>query len=177
MKKLLSVAAFILLLASHASAQFTKLLEFSGSPLANGLTPTVGSSRGDFMDANGDGVPDLIISDKSTPKLDVVSGANHSERWEYPLTGILPSAVQKLRFFGFYELDGDQSFKEVVMGERSGNKIIAILIAIFDDSPVARFGEEYRLMGIGDYLGNGKMQILITDPAPANPRIELWGYE
>lgn len=177
------VAALVLAIPAHAQEL---QVEWQGPPGATPISGFAPLKPAEFlMDANGDGIADLVINDEATHQLIVVSGADRSTQWTYPL-GFDAEVQQQAKQGGlseedvlveFVEIVGDGGLKEAVVARRQGNRLIGVLEGgkVNVESGVVLFGQQYVLLGIDDYDDDGDVELYLGETEKRV--VELWGPE
>ncbi len=167
----------VLLMLAFVAAVSSQELEMewqspAGSQPITGFAPLKPAEY--LMDANGDGKQEIAMFDKvmKPVKLVVISGKDQLEKWEYTL----PEEVNaKTKLIGFYEIARDGGFKEAVIVQREGNKLIGVLEGgkVKVESGVVQFSQNYVLLGIDDYDADGDLEMYIGETE--KNVVEIWG--
>lgn len=172
MKKylLLSLAAYLLLLSvGEALAQIELEGAFPGKA-ANGYTaPPIGTR----MDFTGDGVPDMVFIPPDFPVLIIHDGAEPTIQWFIPeVDDTVIITFAKATVIGYFELDGSNSFKEIILAEKKGQRFINPIV-IDINGTVLWDGSGKELLTIANMDGDTCDEIVAGNPAV--PQVEIWG--
>ncbi len=135
------------------------------------------------MDFNGDGVPDIsfIVTDKALPKLIViVDGTDPEHRWT-----VLPEIGDEVALdfsrasvIGFYELDGSNDTKEIVLAEKQLRRYLNPVVIDADGNLLSELKDGTSntvLLTIQNMEADVTEEVVVFNPQI--PQVEIWGVQ
>jgi len=149
--------------ATNLFAQIELEATFPGKATSGYTAPPIGTR----MDFTGDGVPDMVFIPDDFPVLIIQDGADPNQRWQVPL----PSGIIAI-LIGFFEINHDPGFKEIVLAEKKGQRFINPIV-IDVNGAVLWDGSGKELLTIADMDGDTCDEIVASDPTV--PQVEIWG--
>ena len=179
MKNIFWVLVTIVGFHFQANAQSGLQLEWAG-PRANApdhgfapLKPAEFLQAG--IDANADGINDLVTWEQASGQLIITSGADRTTTWYFPVPPEISADKNRFAFHGFFKIlenAATPGMKQLILGKRNGRKIVSSVV-IADTGVVKQFSETDVLMALDDYDNDGFVEILNGNRE--NGRIEIWG--
>ena len=175
------VTITFLIPVSIFSQELTVKASFQGIPI-NTWTNYNDSDPGIALDFNRDGVPDRPFIDSRNESLVILSGSS-KEKWIVPLGHYFDGKFgpETETIAGFYEMDGDTSTIEIVIGDQEGNRFWSPVILSLNKATTKLQGNNmlaqpnYILLGINDIDQDGKDDIIIADTT--GQMIEVLSYQ
>ena len=169
-----------LLLACGSTDLFAQIALKQTIPGAPTQNFTVQIDGKGFQDITGDGKPDIAFF-KTDPQgqvsLAIVDAADYTVWRLIQLDGevdiVIPNTNGlKAMVIGFFELDGSNGTKEIVLAQKQGRRFVNPIV-IDVEGKVLWDGSSKTLIGIDHMDGDVCEEIVASDPSV--PHIEVWG--
>ncbi len=174
MKKcsLLLLAVSVLVMSTGvAFAQIEMEAAFPGKATSGYIAPT-GTGKLDFTDDGARG-PAFFKTDSQGNLYLIIQGrADPTNMYLAPLPPYGPSGEGWPTVMGYFELDGSNSFKEIVLAEKNGQRYINPIV-IDVNGAVLWDGSGKELLTIADMDGDNCEEIVVW--LPIGPQVEMWG--
>jgi hypothetical protein len=170
----LAVCTVLFLLFGHGelAAQIVLEASFPGDPPS--LVPSTSNHRYDF---NDDGLPDLPFIDLTDGiVITIQDGADRAQQLY-----ILPEVeddvvlgVSQARVIGYFELDGTNDQKEILLAEKQGRRFVNPII-VDADGTLLWDGSGTVLLLVADMDGDVCCEVVVYNPQV--PQVEVWGED
>ncbi len=169
-------ALVLSLTAAEVSAQQWQLLAtFEGQP-ASGYVPPLGTGKLDF---DGDGVPDLPYFETDSQGnvfLIIQDGADPTNLYSLPeIDDEDMITFAKATVIGYFELDGSNTLKEIVLAEKKGQRFIHPVVLDVNGT-VLWDGSGTILLTVANMEADvdaEEEEVVVYNPAMT--RVEVWG--
>ncbi len=174
---LFTIYSFLAIATTALNAQQLEMVW--KSPAGDNVVMSGGSTMLlDSLDANFDGVKDLVLVKEGQANLEVVNGTNQNELWGYPLPleGVWNDTMLVVGFFKFFNQSSESGdLKTMVVGRKIGNRVHGLpnVNAVVYNEGVAAFNSKYRMVNIRDYDNDGLSEMLLYNRS--TKQLELWG--
>ena len=172
MNKSLSMIIFATLIfslgATNLFAQIELEAAFPGNPTSGYIAP-FGTGKLDFT---GNGVPDpsfFKTDSQGNVSLVIQDGADPANSFSLDLP---ERDLARLSVMGYFEINHDPGFKEIVLAEKNGQRYINPIV-IDVNGAVLWDGSGKELLTIADMDGDNCEEIVVW--LPIGPQVEMWG--